>query len=153
MASTRSRIQAVLQLVLGIVIIYLVYFLYISITEPYEVVERRKAMTEMTRSRMDQVRTAMIFYERENGRFVSSLDSLQMWVREDSVLSVAGDSIFGAGFVIDSLIFSPRTGTMFELAINDSSRTHIYLLSDPDSDDTIGSLRGDITRLNAASWE
>lgn len=153
MASTRSRIQAVLQLVLGIVIIYLVYLLYISITEPYEAVERRKAMTEMTRSRMDQVRTAMIFYQRENGRFVSSLDSLQMWVREDSVLSVAGDSIFGAGFVIDSLIFSPRTGTMFELAINDSSRTHIYLLSDPDSDDTIGSLRGDITRLNAASWE
>ncbi len=42
---------------------------------------------------------------------------------------------------------------MFGLAVNDTSRTNSYLLTDPDSDDYIGTDTGDITELNAASWE
>jgi len=153
MASSSLRLQTVFQIVLGIVIVILAYYLYVSIVEPYQVVERQKEMTDNTRTRMDQVRSAMILFENENGRYVSSLDSLVMWIQGDSTLYAASDSIFGAGFVLDSLIFSPRTGKMFELAVNDTSRVRTYLLSDPDSDDFIGTLEGDITRLNAASWE
>ena len=153
MVSTSRRLQLVLQVVLGIVIVVLAYVLIVSIVEPYAAVERRKEITENTRTQMNKVRTAMILYQRENGRFVSSLDSLVMWVNSDSTVYSASDSIFGEGFVLDSLIYSPRTGKMFELAVNDTSRVKSYLLSDPDSDDYVGTLGGDITQLNAASWE
>ncbi len=153
MASTSQGMQTTIRVVLAIVIVGLAYFLIISITEPYERVERRKELTEQTRARMDQVRTAMIQYQRDNGRYLTSLDSLVMWVKTDSVMVTGADSVFGLGFNADSMMYSPRTGKEFELAVNDTSRTHTYLLSDPDSNDHIGTLSGDITQLNAGSWE
>ncbi len=153
MASTSQGTQTAIRVGLAIAIVGLAYFLYVSITEPYEKVERRKELTEQTRDRMDQVRTAMIQYRRDNGRYITTLDSLVMWVKTDSVMVAGADSVFGAGFNADSLAHSPRTGTMFELAVNDTSSTHTYLLSDPDSNDHIGTLSGDTTLLNAGSWE
>ncbi len=102
---------------------------------------------------MDNVRSAMIRYKDLNGRYVTTLDSLTEFVRADSLYRVAADSIFGEEFIADSLGFSPRTGKRFELSVNDTSRVKTYLLKDPDSDDRIGTLEADITRLNAASWE
>ncbi len=153
MAFVSRGVQLAIQAGLAILIIVLAYFLYDSIVTPYAVVERQKEVTEVTRARMDNVRQALILYERRNGRFITSLDSLVMWFHADSALAASTDSLFGAGFQVDSLPYSPRTGNRFELAVNDSSRTSTYLLSDPDTDDFIGSLDGDITRLNAASWE
>ncbi|GMQ82272.1 MAG: hypothetical protein BMS9Abin05_1717 [Rhodothermia bacterium] len=153
MAFISRGMQSAIQVVLAILIIVLAYFLYDSIVTPFAVVKRQKEVTEETRARMDQVRQALILYERRNGRFVTSLDSLVMWFRADSALAASTDSLFGVGFQVDSLPYSPRTGNRFELATNDTSRTSTYLLSDPDSDDFIGSLDGDITHLNAASWE
>ncbi len=131
----------------------LAYVLYISITEPYQVIERQKELTVLTRQRMDQVRTGLVLYERRNGHFPGSLDSLLIFVKMDSLLTIKADSIFGRGFLADSMIYSPRTGKPFEYTLNDTSRVHIYLLKDPDSKDQIGSLTGDVTLLNAASWE
>jgi len=145
--------RTALQLVLAIVIAGLAYFLYVSITEPYEAVEHRKEVTQMTRDRMSQVRAALGVYERANGRYPGTLDSLVLYVKTDSVVSTRTDSLFGAGFMPDSLPFSPRTGSRFEYTVNDTSRVVIFLLQDPDSDDHIGSLRPDVTLLNAASWE
>jgi len=153
MASSSRGVQTALQVVLAIAILGLTYFLYESITAPYEAVERQKEVTEMTRTRMNEVRSAMIEFQRANGRYVTTLDSLVLWLQTDSTMMASADSLFGAGFMSDSLPFSPRTGNMFELAINDTSRTNTYRLSDPDSDDYIGTLSGDITELNAASWE
>lgn len=153
MASSSRGIQTVIQVVLALAILALTYFLYESITAPYEAIERQKEVTEQTRERMNQVRAAMIQYQRDNGRYITTLDSLLMWVQTDSMMVAGVDSIFGAGFEVDSLIFSPRSGSMFELSVNDTSRTHTYLLSDPDSDDYIGTDTGDVTALNAASWE
>ncbi|MDA0874224.1 MAG: hypothetical protein O3C45_04090 [Bacteroidetes bacterium] len=140
-------------MVLALAILVLTYFLYESITAPYEAVERQKEMTEMTRKRMSEVRAAMIEYQRREGRYVTTLDSLVMWLKTDSAMVASSDSLFGATFAADSLLFSPRTGNRFELAINDTSRTATYRLDDPDSDDYIGTLTGDVTELNAASWE
>ena len=153
MASSSRAVQTAMQVILAIAIIGLTYFLYVSITAPYEAVERQKAVTEMTRSRMDQVRAAMIEYQRRNGRYVSTLDSLVLWLKTDSTMVASSDSIFAAGFMADSLPFSPRTGKEFELAINDTSRTSTYRIDDPDSGDYIGTVSGDVTQLNAASWE
>jgi hypothetical protein len=89
----------------------------------------------------------------QNGRYLTTLDSLVEFIRQDSVLRVASDSVFGEGFTLDSLIYSPRTGEPFRLTVNDTSRVKTYLLEDPGSDDNIGSIDPDITRVNAASWE
>ncbi len=153
MASNSHGVQVAIQVVLGLVIIALVYWLYVSITEPYEAIKEQQRLTESTRGRMLNVRSAMIRFEELNDRYLSSLDSLVEFVRSDSLYAVASDSIFGAGFVADSLPFSPRTGKRFLLSVNDTARVNTYLLQDPDSDDRIGTLEPDVTKLNAASWE
>ena len=153
MAASSQAVNKVIQFILAIVIVGLGYFLYESITEPYEAVERQREITRMTRDRMQQVRGALSTYRQQNDRFPSSLDSLHHYVLTDSLIIAKTDSIFGAGFRSDSLIYSPRTGKKFEYALNDTSSVNIYLLSDPDSNDRIGSLTPDVTLLNAASWE
>lgn len=153
MASNSQGIRVGIQIVLAIVIVGLGYWLYLSITEPWEVVERQEQMTERTRARMDDIRTALIRYEEQKGRFPATLDSLQMWVRTDSLIQTRMDSLFGEQFNPDSLIYSPRTGKRFQYAVNDTARVMMYRLQDPDTDDVIGTLEPDPTQLNAASWE
>ena len=147
-------VKIVIQIVLGLVILALCYWLYISITAPWDAIERERAVTAMTRDQMDKVRIALIRHERVEDRFPSSLDSLLIWMRQDSLIQANPDSVFEvAGINIDSLFFSPRTGSRFIYALNDTGRVKIYLLKDPDSDDQIGSETPDVTQLNAASWE
>lgn len=154
MASDSRGLRIGIQIVLGIIIVGLAYWLYISITEPYERVERQREMTQMTRDRMELVRTALIQYERREDRFPGTLDSLVMWVRQDSFVQANRDSLFEQDFNTDSLPFSPRSGEQFEYAASDTGRIDIYYLKDPDSEDFIGTTDpNDVTMLNAASWE
>jgi len=153
MAATGQGLRAVIQVILALAIVGLAYWLYLSITEPWEAVERELELTEMTRDRMDDIRSALIHYEREYDRFPSTLDSLVMYVSQDSAMNAAPDSIFGPGFMLDSLLYSPRTGTPFIYEAKDTSDVMTYVIEDPDSDDFIGTLRPDPTALNAASWE
>lgn len=153
MADNSRAFRIGLQVVLAIVIVALAYWLYLSITEPYKVVEQQQEMTRQTRQRMDKVRVALIQFERRNSRYPHSLDTLVTFVREDSFMVARRDSIFREPINPDSLIYSPRTGRQFEYAVNDTSNIAIYWLKDPDSDDYIGSERPDVTRINAASWE
>ena len=149
-----QAVKIVIQIVLGLVIIALGYWLYISITEPWEAIERERAVTAMTRDQMDKVRIALIRHERVEDRFPGTLDSLLLWVRQDSIIQSNPDSVFGmVGFNLDSLLYSPRSGSRFLYSLNDTGRVKIYLLKDPDSDDQIGSETPDVTQLNAASWE
>ncbi|CAM3230898.1 hypothetical protein [Rhodothermus bifroesti] len=152
MADRRHTTRLLLQLVLGLVIVVLAYYLYVSITEPYQAVRREQALTRLTRDRMIDVRTALIRYQSLYERFPSTLDSLVLWVRADSFMMAKADSLFGPGFIVDSMIFSPRGGK-FEYVVNDTGRVDIYYLKDPHSDDHIGALEPDVTKLNAASWE
>ncbi len=153
MASSSQGIRVGIQVALAIVIIGLGYWLYLSITEPWKVVERQQELTERTRARMSDVRTALIRYDEREGRFPHTLDTLHTWVRTDSTIVALSDTLFGPTFVVDSLIFSPRTGKQFEYAVNDTARIMMYELRDPDSNDRIGTLEPDPTELNAASWE
>ncbi len=153
MASNGRGSQIGLQILLSLVIIALAYFLYRSITDPWQEVREQERLTEETRARMTQIRTALIRYEGVNDRYTADLDSLVMFVKSDSLLRARPDSIFGIGFDADQLPISPRTGNRFVLAVNDTARVKTYLLEDPDSDDFIGTLAGDVTRLNASSWE
>jgi len=153
MASSRQTLRTGVQVVLGIAIIVLSYFLYQAITEPYERIERQEQMTEDTRQRMSQIRTALVDFERDSNFFPDSLDTLLVHIQRDSVLSTAQDSVFGGPINIDSLLYSPRTGSRFLYSVSDTGRVETYLIEDPDSDDRIGTLSGDPTQTNVASWE
>ena len=152
MASNGLRVAT--QLILWLVIIGLGYFLFYSITEPYEAVKRAEALTEETRNRMDTIRQVAIHFENQYDRYPSSIDSLGIYAKTDSAFLTVRDSIFGEGFIPDSLIYSPRNGERFHYAINDTSKVRTYLLKDPLTADSIGTvLPNDITLVNAASWE
>jgi hypothetical protein len=153
MASSSGTIQTVIQVVLALVIAGLAYVLYQSITEPYERIERQEAITEATRARMANIRTALVDYERDSAAYPDSLGLLLQHIRNDSILSARQDSVFGTQLNLDSLFYSPRTGTAFSYAVSDTGRVETYLLEDPDTDDKIGTLTGDPTQANAASWE
>lgn len=153
MASSSQSLRTGIQVVLAIIIIGLSYFLYRSITEPYERIQRQEQLTEQTRARMSGIRTALIEYERDSTTYPDSLDLLLPHVQRDSSLQVEYDSLFGNDFVIDSLLYSPRTGKRFQYAVNDTGEVETYRLDDPDSNDHIGTLSGDVTQTNAASWE
>lgn len=153
MASRSSQIRIGIQAVLAVAILGLAYYLYYSITEPYERIERQQQITEETRARMSNIRTALIDYERDSSDFPDSLDVLLRHIQGDSLLTSAQDSIFGGPINLDSLFYSPRSGKRFQYTVSDTGRVETYLLEDPDSDDEIGTLSGDPTRTNAASWE
>jgi hypothetical protein len=153
MATSSGTIQTGIQALLVVVIVGLAYFLYQSITEPYERIERQQQLTEQTRQRMTNIRTALVDYERDSAAYPDSLNILLQHIRGDSILSTRQDSVFGGSFNVDSLLFSPRTGNRFQYAVSDTGRVETYLLEDPDSDDQIGTLTGDPTQANAASWE
>jgi len=153
MASSSQGLRTAIQVLLAIVIIALFYWLYVSITAPYAAVERAQEITDMTRERMEKVRTSLITYERREDDFPSTLDSLMLWVRSDSFMVANRDSLLGTELSLDSLTYSPRTGNRFLYSVNDTGRVAIYLLKDPDSEDYIGSELPDVTQLNAASWE
>ena len=153
MAQKRKASLLAIQAGLGVVILVLGYFLYNSITEPWEEIEREQRLTDQTRARMNQVRVALRRFEEANDRFPGSLDSLVAFVSMDSLLSLNPDSIFGESFDANQFLRSARSGSMFRYAVNDTGRVEIYLLEDPDSQDHIGSAQPDITALHAASWE
>jgi len=153
MASRSKQIRIGLQVVLAAVILGLSYYLYYSITEPYDRIERQEQLTERTRARMTHIRTALVDYERDSASFPDSLALLLDHVRRASMLLAAPDSATGDTINIDSLLYSPRTGTPFQYTVNDTGRVETYLLEDPDTEDQIGTMNADPTKTNAASWE
>ncbi|MDX1531982.1 MAG: hypothetical protein R3362_10700, partial [Rhodothermales bacterium] len=80
-----SAVRTGIQVVLGLVILVLGYFLFRTIREPAEVYERELALTNEARQRMDYVRDALVAYEREYNRYPSTLDSLVQIIRTDSL--------------------------------------------------------------------
>lgn len=147
----------VIGLFLWLVIIGLGYLLFDSIWSPYqEVLEQRRAQTEV-RDRMESIRDALIAYNRANEQFPENLDQLEEFLRTDSLMVAQRDSLFAkgfsSGFDLDRFTYTPRaSGSRFEYARNDTLRPQIYLLTDPDSEDRIGSLQR-TTLLNASSWD
>jgi hypothetical protein len=153
MASSSRGFRVSVQAFLALIILGLSFWLYHSITGPYDAEERRQMLTQETRRHMDGIRKAMIRYQTVHGRYPSSLDSLGTFVKQDAILQNGAGTLFGPGFNPDSLPYSPRSGKPFELIVTDTAGVETYLLKDPDSNDHIGTLTANVSRINAASWE
>lgn len=155
MALKSDRLRTTLQVVLAVVIAGLAYFLYYSVTEPYEAIEREQRRVEEVRNRMTDIRTALNRYERDSTTYPDSLDQLMAHIERDTELLENRDSLFQTSFELDSMFYSPRNGEPFTYTLSDTGQVATYLLEAPapDSTDQIGTLTGDPTRTNVASWE
>src|SRR5690625_2084735 len=153
---TRNRIITV---VLGVVIIFLGYYLYRSIVEHYQVVLHEEYMTERVQHLMTLLRAGRMRYRNENGHLPPTgggLDSLTQFLKTNDRMVAEGDQLFEemspSDYNPDSLRYSPRPPhNEFQYTLNDTLRPQIYLLEDQDSDLAIGDLER-TTLLNAPNW-
>ncbi len=145
----RNRI---LSIVLLIVIIGLGYFLYVSITGPWQEVQEERRVTEQVRSHMSAINNTIRFYNERHGNFPTNMDSLIVFLSTDSLFQAESENILQNRNVdLDNFLISPRTGNMFTYALNDTVRPPLYIIEDPDTDDHIGTLTR-VTDRGAPSW-
>ena len=160
-AQGNNALRIGIQVALALLIAAGAYYLYRTINDPWQAYQTEQLATELTRARMDHLRTALIEYRDQEERYPAALDTLVTFVKTDSVYQGQDlGEIFpvpgGRAFNPDSLPYSPRSGTPFvyEIARNDSTGVEIYYLQDPDvPEDYIGAREPDPARRNAASWE
>lgn len=154
--NTRNNI---ITIVLAVVIVFLAWFLYRSIVDPYQEVIQEREMVERERHRMELVRDVLVQYRTRIGNFPPTeggLDSLVTFLKTDPLMSERGDSLFAfmppSNYNPDSLVYSPRSPyNRFEYTLNDTIRPVLYLLVNPGTDDRIGDLTR-TTMLNAPNW-
>jgi len=145
----RNRIFSI---VLIVVIIVLAGWLYHTITAPWKEVQAVRAETELVRENLLAINDAIRYYNDQQNRYPQSLDSLVITLEGDSFFRANKDSLLrNRRFDLDRLIVSPRTGNRFEYALNDTVRPQLYLISDPDTDDHVGTLSR-VTDRGAPSW-
>ena len=147
-----------IQAILAVAVLALSYLLFRTLTDPQKEYERLIGLQVDSRERMGDIRTAMTTYERREGRYLTTLDSLVAFVKTDSALVADGYAPFMSDsrvrpFDADSMIVSPRTGERYRIAIQDTSDVAMYVIRDPASTDSIGALEPIPTLRNAASWE
>ena len=159
-----SDMRLAIQVVLALVIAVLAFLLYRSITVPYEREQARIETETIGRERMDDVRSALISYRDAYSDYPSTLDSLVMFVRQDSAWtppSFEDDEDRLTEYAsTDSLIYSARGGQRFNYDVvqqTDSTGAptgvEIYWLQDPGvPGDSIGSHQPNPALRNAASW-
>ena len=148
-----------LTILLGVIIVGMSYYLYRSITDPYQAVLDEREMVERERHRMEVARDAIVQYNRRLGNYPPTeggLDSLVAFLKEDSLMVADGEELFEfrapSSYDPDSVVFSPRPPhNRFEYTLNDTIRPRLYLLENPGSDDKIGDLER-TTLLNAPNW-
>lgn len=145
----RNRIFSI---VLIVVIGVLTVWLYNTITGPWKEVQAKQAEIQQVRNRLLAVNDAIRYYNEEQGRYPESLDSLMIFLRDDTFFQQNTDSLLrDRQFDAENFIQSPRSGNKFEYALNDTVRPQLYLIEDPDSEDHVGTL-DKVTDRGAPSW-
>src|SRR6056297_899267 len=82
-----------LTILLGIIIIGMSYYLYVSIVGPYQAVLDEREMVERERHRMEVARDAIVQYNRRRGNYPPTeggLDSLVAFLKTDSLMVADG---------------------------------------------------------------
>lgn len=158
MASTgASGSELAIRAVLGLLIVGLVVVLFFVTVVPAQRAAAAQRETDLTRERMSDIRTALITYRDSLGGYPSTLDSLLLYTRTDSAFQaqIEMEEERLRPVSIDSLLYSPRTGTPFRYeVVEDTTGLQIYWLADPDMEaDSIGSRNPNPALRNAASWE
>ena len=151
--------ELAVRILLALVIVGLVAALYFVTVVPAQEAEAAQRETALTRQRMSDVRTALISYRDSLDTYPSTLDSLALFARTDSVFQarIASEEDRAAPLSLDSLLVSPRSGERFRYeVVTDTTGVEIYWLADVIGgvpSDSIGARYVDPALRNAASWE
>lgn len=131
----------IVQIVLGVLIIFITYLIYSGIMKPIDFKAEKDARYGKVIERLKDIRTAQLAYKSVYQKYTGSFDTLISFVKNDSFpveykvgslddsIAVAKglvfrdtiyvpvrDSIFPKGFFVDSLRYIPHTtGVQFEL--------------------------------------
>lgn len=148
-----------LRVLLALVILGLAaVLLYVTIVPAREAAAAERE-TALVRQRMDDVRTALISYRNSMQTYPSTLDSLVLFARTDSLTQArfAAQQERLTPVSIDSLVYSPRSGQPFRYeVVRDTTGLEIYWLANEVNGvltDSIGSREPSPGLRNAASWE
>ncbi len=173
---TSRKEPTYIHVILLLVAAGLVYLLIrVAILDPQEVIEQEKFFKEESRLRMTNIKEAEVLYRNKFGNFTDNFDSLFNFVNNDSLIATKKDSIFknlkSGTFVLDSLMFSPKSHTLYILQIDTTTTSDTvvnqrgkflrvdtkttlgnrYYLECPDGYGTIGDLKNDL-KINVPSW-
>ena len=96
--------KRVIQIILGILIVVLAYFLWESIQNPIRFNKEKDKRYEATIQRMKDIRTAQLAFKDEYGKFTGSFDSLINFINNDSMTVIRA-----IGSIPDSLLESGWT--------------------------------------------
>jgi len=96
--------KRVIQIILGILIVVLAYFLWESIQNPIRFNKEKDKRYEATIQRMKDIRTAQLAFKDEYGKFTGSFDSLINFINNDSMTVIRT-----IGSIPDSLLESGWT--------------------------------------------
>jgi hypothetical protein len=127
--------KTIIQILLSVAILGLGYMLVDSIRQPIRFQQEQKVRYDRTINRLKDIRTAQLAYRSMHGEFAGNFDTLINFVKQDSFrvvrsigdlddsLAVAQglivrdtirvsvkDSLFRAGYPVDSLRYVPFTG-------------------------------------------
>lgn len=143
--------------VLIVVIIGLAYVLFRVINDPGQQLAYEENMKWESRSRLSALRTAEVEYYNVRRTYTADIDSLIIFL-QDSLPSERVDSLFTnaklylTAFSFDSIRHTPKSLQAYQIAIDDTSDVHRYIITDPDGYGYISSLT-DPDEHNKASWE
>jgi hypothetical protein len=143
--------------ILIVVILGLTYVLFRVINDPGQQLAYEENMKWESRARMSALRTAQLEYYDMKKTYSADMDSLLMFV-QDSLPATRVDSLFTdtrlylTAFAFDSIRATPKSGTPYILAVDDTSEVHRYYIEDPDGFGYVSSLT-DPDEHNKASWE
>jgi len=77
--------KPILQIILGIAIIILIYFIWESIQKPIRFNKEKDAREHATISRLKDIRTIQIMYKDKYGKFTGNFDTLISFAKYDSI--------------------------------------------------------------------
>ncbi|MDT8324699.1 MAG: hypothetical protein RRA94_11335 [Bacteroidota bacterium] len=143
--------------VLVVVILGLTYVLFRVINDPGQQLAYEEDMKWESRARMSALRTAQLEYYGIKNTYTENIDSL-LTVVQDSLSPSRVDSLFTdtrlylTPFSFDSIRTTPKSGTPYIIAVDDTSAVHRYRIEDPDGFGYVSSLT-DPDEHNKASWE
>ena len=115
-----------------VIVILVLLLIKVAIIDPTKIVETEKYFKEEARLRMKDLREAEILWDKKNGKFSGSLDSLVTFIKyspfvdsvrnaKDSLNNRSLDPFYNLSngqFTPDSLYTTPKSGRKFELSVD-----------------------------------
>lgn len=157
-------LRLIIQILLGIAIVALGYFLYTSVQAPIKWQKDKDARYTKIKQRLIEIRTAQTSYKAINGHYAKTFADLAWYLnqgrlkRPNGQLISPSDSLFGKTYPVFSMQYVPFGGQKkfnMEVKLDGADSTEYIEVSDPapfDPDDPLsfGSLTESTLK---ASWE